>query len=82
MKQADHKKKKTDTYSSSITISKEQVKAAVGQTASQLVHQWQSSVSTIVIVFPSKTIAPQAQTLTQSPHRLHFAWSIIGISIN
>jgi hypothetical protein len=39
LKQADHKKKKTDTYSSSITISKEQVKAAVGQTASQLVHQ-------------------------------------------
>jgi len=30
LKQADHKKKKTDTYSSSITISKEQVKAAVG----------------------------------------------------
>jgi hypothetical protein len=61
-------REKRSAYSSSIMISKEQVNAPVGHTASQVVHQWQSSVSIIVIFSSIKTIAPQVQTLTQSPH--------------
>jgi hypothetical protein len=44
------------------------------------VHQWHSSTFTALTEFPTIFKAPQAQTLTQRPHRWHFSTFIIGIS--
>jgi hypothetical protein len=82
LKKEINSKKADGAYSSPKTISKEHVSAPVGHTASQMVHQWQSSVSIMITVFLTILIAPQAQTLIQSPQRLHLFWLIDGISTN
>jgi hypothetical protein len=66
---------------SSMTISKAQVRAPVGHTTSQIVHQWHSSVSTMATAFFNSTIAPQWQTSIHNPQRLHFSASISGIRV-
>lgn len=69
-------------YYSSMTISKGQTIAPVGQIVSHWRHQPQSSVSMTVTTVSTSTRALQAQASIQSPHPLHFSGSISGISTN
>jgi hypothetical protein len=64
----------------STTISKGQVMALVGHTASHSVHQQQSSVSNIVTILSTNIKAWQEHTLMHKPHPLHFSWFNLGIS--
>ena len=71
-------------YRFSITISKGQLMAPVGQTSSHrvhhLLHERHSSFLITVTTLSTSTRMLQWHTLTQSPHPSHFSRSITGTS--